>query len=254
LPPAPAATPAVPQNQLIAPLWHTALIVLILIGNSVGSFILSSRVAPGSVTENARIAQYAITIVFEFFLLFVLWLGLRQRQTRVRDLIGGRWNTPEAFLLDVTIAVGYWVIAYVVLASLSFALGLAKASQLDATKKLAETLGPHSGAGLATFVALSLVAGFVEEIVFRGYLQRQIGALSNNIYVGLGVSALIFGASHGYEGTRRMIVICVFGMMFGLLALWRKSLRPGMMAHGWHDAFEGVVLFFIARHGLPSMR
>jgi membrane protease YdiL (CAAX protease family) len=246
-----------PQDRLIAPVWHTMLIVLVLVGYSFLSAMGSTRVvghATGSIPEKLRIAQYAFTIAFEFFLLFLVWIGLRLKRTRIRELIGGRWDTPEAFLLDVAIAAGFWIVAYMVLAAMSFALGMAKPSQLTETKKLAEMLAPHSVAGLGVFVLVSLVAGFVEEIIFRGYLQRQIGVLCGNIYVGLVLSAVIFGASHGYEGTRRMIVIFVFGMMFGFLALWRKSLRPGMMAHGWHDAFEGVVLFFVARHGFPSMR
>jgi hypothetical protein len=39
-----------------------------------------------------------------------------------------------------------------------------------------------------------------------------------------------------------MIVIAVYGCMFGSLAWWRKSLRPGMMAHFIQDAIGGLVL------------
>ncbi len=53
------------------------------------------------------------------------------------------------------------------------------------------------------------------------------------------LSAVVFGASHGYEGGARMLLIGVFGFMFGLLAWWRRSLRPGMIAHAWHDALSG---------------
>jgi membrane protease YdiL (CAAX protease family) len=252
LPQAPAASE---PKKLLAPVWHTVVIMFLLVGNSLGTALLSSRVvAHGSVTERMRITQYAFTIVLEFFLLFLVWIGLRLKKTTIRELIGGRWDTPEAFLLDVAIAAGFWIVAFVVLGGLGYALGMTRASQTEETKKLAEILGPHSVGGLAVFVSLSFVAGFVEEIIFRGYLQRQIAQWTGNIYWGLLCSALLFGASHGYEGTRRMIVIFVFGAMFGFLALWRKSLRPGMMAHGWHDAFSGALLFFFARHGFPSMR
>jgi hypothetical protein len=27
-----------------------------------------------------------------------------------------------------------------------------------------------------------------------------------------------------------------------MMAAWRKSLRPGMMAHAWQDLFSGIVL------------
>jgi len=39
-----------------------------------------------------------------------------------------------------------------------------------------------------------------------------------------------------------MFLIFIYGAMFGTLAILRKSLRPGMMAHAWHDSFEGVIL------------
>ncbi len=248
--------PAAEGLKLLAPIWHTVLIVLLLVGNSFVSAMVSSRAiahGPNLITERARIFQYAFTIVLEFFLLFLVWIGLRLKQVKIRELIGGRWATPEAFLLDVAIAAGFWVTAFAVLAGMSWAVGLTKASQVEASKKLAEALAPHSFLGLALFISLSIIAGFVEEIIFRGYLQRQLGALTGNIYAGLLVSAAVFGASHGYEGTRRMIVIFVFGAMFGFLALWRKSLRPGMMAHAWHDAFSGVILFLVARKVFPSL-
>jgi membrane protease YdiL (CAAX protease family) len=90
---------------------------------------------------------------------------------------------------------------------------------------------------------MSVVAGFVEEIVFRGYFQRQFGALLRNIWMGMLVSAAVFGLSHAYEGRQRMFLIFVYGAMFGALTIFRKSLRPGIMAHGIFDSFQGVLLF-----------
>jgi membrane protease YdiL (CAAX protease family) len=89
---------------------------------------------------------------------------------------------------------------------------------------------------------MSVIAGFVEEIVFRGYFQTQFGILLRNVWLGMFLSAAVFGLSHAYEGRQRMLLIFVYGAMFGTLAILRKSLRPGMMAHAWHDSFEGVLL------------
>jgi membrane protease YdiL (CAAX protease family) len=245
--------PAPPVKQLLAPIWHTVLIVLVLLANSSLSAWLGSRamnLGSGALTEKIRILQYLATIALELVLLGFVWIGLRLKQVKIRDLIGGRWDSPEAFLLDVAIAFVFWMIAYGTLIALGFALGLAKPGQIDSAKKLAGMLAPHTVAGLGIFVLLSVTAGFVEEIIFRGYLQRQFAALSGNIYIGLVASALVFGAGHGYEGIRRMILIFVFGAMFGILALWRKSLRPGMMAHGWHDSIQGVLLFVATKTGI----
>jgi len=89
---------------------------------------------------------------------------------------------------------------------------------------------------------VSTPAGICEEIIFRGYLQRQFSAISTSAFAGVLLSAVVFGAAHGYEGGPRMLLIGVYGLMFGLLAWWRKSLRPGMIAHAWHDAISGAVL------------
>ena len=62
------------------------------------------------------------------------------------------------------------------------------------------------------------------------------------VLAGVLVSAAVFGVAHGYEGGPRMLLIGIYGLMFGLLAWWRKSLRPGMIAHAWHDALSGAVL------------
>lgn len=34
----------------------------------------------------------------------------------------------------------------------------------------------------------------------------------------------------------------IYGTLFGAVAAWRRSLRPGMLAHAWSDLF-GVIVF-----------
>ncbi|HEX7288220.1 MAG TPA: CPBP family intramembrane glutamic endopeptidase [Candidatus Angelobacter sp.] len=232
------------------------LVVGLILGNSYFTAGAVSRLATEggrSVSAKLQIEQYAASIVLQFFMLFLVWVGLRLKRTRLREVIGGRWATVEDFLLDVAIAAAFWLLSLAVLYGLARLLGLASPAQIQETKKLAMVLAPQNSVALAFFACLSAVAGFVEEVIFRGYLQRQLGVLTGNMYAGLIASALVFGAGHGYEGTRRMVLIFVYGLLFGLLALWRKSLRPGMMAHAWHDAIEGVVLF-VVRKGLIPMR
>jgi membrane protease YdiL (CAAX protease family) len=247
----PSTGPVVPPaRQLLAPAWHTVVLVALMLLNSFLTASYMSRAVSHAASSNPhrlRMLQYGATILFELFLLFLVWIGLRLKRTKIRELIGGKWNTPEDFLLEIAIAVGFWVASAFVLFGLGYLLGLTHPSQVNDIKERLGGLMPQTSAELALWVCLSMTAGFVEEIIFRGYLQRQIGALAKNIYVGLVLSAIVFGAGHGYEGTRRMLMIAVYGMMFGLLALWRKSLRPGMMAHAWQDTFAGIVFRFIVK-------
>jgi hypothetical protein len=250
------ASPAQPSKKLLAPIWHTVMIIAIVLTNSFFTARITGKLTPHDVTsvsEKGRILQYAFTIAIELILLGLVWIGLRISGTRLRELIGGRWPNAEAFFIDVLIAAGFWVVAALVLAGLGLLLGLAKGAQAADAKRLAQMLAPQSGIGLIVWILLSCTAGFVEEIVFRGYLQRQLAILSGNAYVGLILSAMVFGGGHGYEGTRRMVLIAVFGAMFGILAHVTKSLRPAMMAHAWHDGFEGFLLRFVAQRALPPM-
>lgn len=240
------------QKKLLAPMWHTALMIGIIVGNSAFTAYVTSKVmrGPHTVSGSEKYASYIASIVLELFLLAILWIGLRLRNTSVRQLIGGEWHSPEDFLIDVGIAIGFAITAYFVLGGLSYAMGMARTNQLEDTKKLASMLAPHSWGALVVFLLLSATAGFVEELIFRGYLQGQIAAFSGNIFVGVVVSALVFGGGHGYEGTRRMLLIFIFGLMFSALTLWRKNLRSAMMGHAFFDAAQGVLLFFVTRSGL----
>jgi len=246
-----AGPPLVSERKLLAPVWHTIVFVLIVLLNSYSTAVSLPKVAAGA-SPRGRIFGYVFTIGWELVLLLIVWLGIRSRGVKIKELIGGRWKSPEDFLIDLGIALGFWLSALAILAALGYLLGLAKASQAGEARKLAEMLGPQSPIALTMFILLSSVAGFIEEIIFRGYLQRQLGALTGNIYLGLILSAIVFGLGHGYEGPRRMVLIAVFGMLFGLLTIWRRSLRPAMIAHAWHDSASGIVLYLVKRGVIPA--
>jgi hypothetical protein len=40
---------------------------------------------------------------------------------------------------------------------------------------------------------------------------------------------------HSYHGWKSTIVITVLGVLYGILAAWRRNLRANMIAHAWSD-------------------
>ena len=96
------------------------------------------------------------------------------------------------------------------------------------------------------FLFLALTAGFVEEVVFRGYLQRQLTALFGSPVVGSVVQVLIFTSGHAYQGWTRLVPVALIGCILTAVALWRRKLLPGMIAHGLGDGL--VAFIFFARH------
>jgi uncharacterized protein len=247
--PSPIATAeqAPSQPGLIAPLWHTVVIVgLLLVNSFAGSSKLSA--VHGS---PARILLYAGTFITQLILVLIIWFGIRRRGVRMRDLIGGRWKTVEDFLLDLALAGAFLVVSLLLLALVRIALGMIDLHNLEKTKqdtlRMLGPIAPHTYLEAGLFVLLSVFAGLFEEIIFRGYLQRQLGALAQNAFIGIFASAVIFGLAHGYQGARMMLVLGLFGVFFGLLAHFRKSLRPGMMAHAFQDSLSGIALFRLVR-------
>jgi membrane protease YdiL (CAAX protease family) len=82
---------------------------------------------------------------------------------------------------------------------------------------------------------MSMTAGFCEELVFRGYFQKQFLALTRSAAFAVLAQAVLFGICHWYQGVKQVILISALGALYGILAQWRKSLRPGMISHAWSD-------------------
>ena len=106
---------------------------------------------------------------------------------------------------------------------------------------------PQGPLEIAAWIALCVTAGFCEELVFRGYLQRQFSALIGRVDRSIALQAIVFGIGHMYQGFKGVITIAVYGALFGILAVIRKSLRPGMIQHASQDMFSGLVGGFLLR-------
>ncbi len=228
--------PSQPPNRLAHPL-HTAAVVVLIGGWAAMSKVGADRAR--DVGDPHRAANYALTIVLEWALFaFVLW------KAPAAAVLRARWNSARDFFRDLGVAAVFWIASAILLAILARVLGIGAL-----TKDLAFVL-PQTPLKMILWVAVSTSAGICEETVFRGYLQPQLGALAHNAFAGVLLSALIFGAAHAYQGFRRTILIFMYGLMFGVLAEMRKSVRPGMIAHAWQDSLSGIAAAIALKRGL----
>ncbi len=261
----PLSTPATAQPQPIAPLWHTIVLVAGILAFSIWGGIKATTNGgePLSNPGAPRLVHYALTGALE--LLIVAWvaLGLRLRRVPFRSLFGKLPRTLNAFFIEAAAAAIFWVASLAVLAAVGLIWNVgqyylyhhqqqqASAHQpqpespqqqrMRTVKQLME-LAPATGTEMLAWAFLCLIVGTSEELIFRGYLQLQSIAVLRNLPAGVILSALVFGAAHGYEGTGAMIQIAVFGGLFSILTLLRRCLLPGIMAHAWHDCITGLCL------------
>jgi hypothetical protein len=182
-----------------------------------------------------RVRFYVATLLFEWLLFVFVVAGVRRSGAPVLIILGDRWHSVRQVLRDIGIAAAFWLVSGGLLVILGRLL------RIPGLRRNVDFMLPHGGAEITLWVALSVTAGICEEAIFRGYLQRQFMALTRSVPAGLLLSAAAFGAAHAYQGFRMVILIGLYGAMFGILAHWRGTVRPGMIAHACQDSVSGVL-------------
>ena len=224
------------SQEAIAPWWHTALVLAALFGLFVSAGHQNGYPNAHIPGMSSRLSSYLTIMPAEWFLVFLIWLGLRRRRITIGGLVSGRWETPRGFFKDLGLAVGFLVVIIALEQTLFFLLHASPDSGLERTM-------PTTVLELAVYLVLSVTGGFCEELVFRGYLMRQFSAWTGSGALGIVLQGILFGLGHAYYGAKLMVIIMVHGSLLGLLTYWRKTLRPAMLAHGLQNVLGGVVEF-----------
>ena len=188
-----------------------------------------------------RIRLYERTMLFEWAVLALVLLGLAFAKTPLATVLGERWHSLGDVARDFGIGVAYSFISTIVISVLGAHMHSAE------TDRAVQFLFPHGRLEMTLWIALSVTAGICEEAIYRGYLQRQFMALTKNVPAGILFSAVLFGLAHSYQGFWGAIPIAIDGALLGTLAYWRKTVRPGMIAHAWKDAWAPLLMVMV-RH------
>jgi membrane protease YdiL (CAAX protease family) len=225
------------KPKLIAPRWHAALLVALFLGLTIGGafFQREARSQPGTLPPHPQVLPlYLSLIAMEWGLFLYVWKGgLRRTGTKLSELIGGHWRTPKDVAVDASLALGLWVAWMLVEKGWARFFGPSNAASV-------QTFLPRRAGEILLWIGVSISAGICEELVFRGYFQKQFEVFTRGKWIALVLQAVLFGISHGYQGVEACVKIAIFGALFGLLALWRGSLRPGMIAHSGSDILSGI--------------
>lgn len=227
---------AAAHAQPIAPSWHTVLVLAPVAIGSVASAYqhgLPNANLPGL---SHRLSSYLTVLAEEWLGVFLVWLALRSRGLSIGSLVSGRWQSAHGFGNDLVLAIGFLVLVVPLAGVLAYLLGANDNPALA-------NITPKTVLELVVFLSLNASAGFGEELVFRGYLTQQFNAWTGRSAWGIFLQGVVFGLAHGFYG-KAMIAVMVQGWLLGLLAYWRKSLRPGMLAHWLQDSIGGLVAFF----------
>jgi len=139
-----------------------------------------------------------------------------------------------------------------------FTLSLALGAVVGSTLLFAEPPSSSTGAAAASpawwnvvlcGLILTVLPALVEEIVFRGYIQRRLLERWSPA-VAIGVSTLLFAILHA-DSLQHIVAVVPLGLVTGLLAYRTKSVKAGMILHAIHNA--GAVGFAALIRGLTPL-
>lgn len=177
---------------------------------------------------------YLSLIVLEWGLVAAVRAGVKAKGISLWEIVGGRWSNWKDVARDIILCVPFLFVWEGAAWLMHRLMGPDQAKSIN-------TLLPQSTLEIVLWIAVSISAGICEEIVFRGYFQKQFAAYTNSILMGVLLQGIVFGLGHSYQGVKQVIIISVLGILYGAFAAWRKSLRPAMIAHAWTDIYSGYL-------------
>jgi membrane protease YdiL (CAAX protease family) len=98
-----------------------------------------------------------------------------------------------------------------------------------------------------TFIGILFFTAWSEEFLFRGLLQNLLSKSLANSWLGLFVTAAIFGLSHilhsPFPNWKYVALASIAGVLYGLAWMITRSLVPGVLMHAlvdisWHILFR----------------
>jgi membrane protease YdiL (CAAX protease family) len=192
-----------------------------------------STIASQSSQHTPALVRFCFVVSAFLWICFAITLfGIRNRgSSSFQDVIGRRWNRWQALMRDIGVVL-LTLVAMIAIGNLSNTFLAPLQHDVTANRAMIAT---NTTEALA-FLAVALTAGFVEEFVFRGYLQQQFQALCGNTLLASALQLALFVQGHFYQSWLRLPPVMLIGLVLTGVALWRKSLIPGMIAHGLGDS------------------
>ena len=181
-----------------------------------------------------------LLIVFLWVCFAIAFIGIRHSgKIAWQEVVGRRWDTWQSILRDLGIALGTLVLMGVIGNVSNVVFGPLQQDSPAFRAMVAQNL-----IEAVAFLAAALTAGFVEEFIFRGYIQRQFQALCGSTVIASVLQISVFAFGHFYQGWLRLVPVLLIAILLTSVALWRKNLIPGMIAHGAGDGLVAFQYFF----------
>jgi uncharacterized protein len=226
-----------PASLLAAPRHTLILFGIVTLLVVAGAFNASRNTSVSQAPDSASMIENDVIMIGMLWCwVYFVFKGMQDYGQSIRQFFGRQALTLRALFGDFLFGALAFGLIY---ASTGAVHALLSNPQINNPLL---TATPQGAGGAAVWIALSISAGACEEIVFRGYLQRQLAALTGNAGIAIVVQALVFGAGHAYEGITSVLAIVLHGLVLGFVADWRGNIRAGVVEHAGWDILAGFGL------------
>ena len=215
------------------------LVLLILVVAAVGTIPVhstrhSNPAFESWFTQNKALIYFA-ALCFQsalFWIFCVIFLP----KISVMEVVGETWKNAKDLVRDISIGIG-------AIAGVLCAAGLLFLIFGTNRPNISDSIIFPQTAVQFYLLFLVLVSGApIEEIIFRGYLQKQLAFFFKSETIAVLAQAVLFSLAHVGGNWRSMFLKFATGAIFGFIAWQRKSLLPSMAAHAGINAIAAIAI------------
>ncbi len=193
--------------------------------------------------EPARIRAYR-GVILTWVLFSAVILGMWWMLGREWADIGLRAAEPQKLIIGLVIATVVTAIFVVPLRNIY--LSEERHGELGDQMHGIAVFMPVTHREESGFKGVSLNAGLSEELIFRGYLMWYLGHFFG-LWVTAGLSVLLFGLAHLYQGLKMLPGILIVSACAVALYVYTGSLLVPILFHIALDALQGAYIARIQR-------
>jgi len=219
---------------------HVFILLLFVLQPIHGAFesrYYLERVKAGQPAERVRFYRQTALIEWIFFVLLIAaWVDF------------GRPIADLGFVMSA--GPGFWSGVFLCIAMtgyLLYAWRTAKNAGTSDKARYADSFGdliiylPHTRRETHNFYAVSITAGIVEEVVYRGFVIWYLSQYMP-VWGAVVVSSVAFGLGHSYQGASGALRTGLVGLAFGVLYVMTGSIWLPIIAHALLDLLQGAAI------------